>query len=261
MLIAVADRLGVITLKGTRELSSFLALVFETMAGLLARPFRHKEFFQQFHFVANGSLLIVVFCVCFAAVVTILEASFHMKLVIQNDSMVPGFAALLILRELGAVVTALLLTSRVGAGIAAEVGIMKVTEQIDALRMLGIDPIRYLVVPRFLACTLGAAILTVIANMVCLFCAMLVSDWKLGYSPAMFLSAMRVFVDFGDLLLATVKGAVFGAVIPLVSCHFGFRCQEGAEGVGRATTNSVVAASVAIIVLDFILSYTFSSLF
>jgi phospholipid/cholesterol/gamma-HCH transport system permease protein len=137
---------------------------------------------------------------------------------------------------------------------------MKVTEQIDALRMLGIDPIRYLVVPRFVACVLGTVILCVIANMVCIFCAMLVSDWQLGYSPAMFLSAMRVFVKFSDLILAATKGAFFGAVIPLVACHFGFLCKPGAEGVGRATTNSVVVSSVAIIVLDFILSYTFSYL-
>ena len=97
----------------------FVNLSFETMVSLFTKPFRLKETIQQLYFVANGSVWIIVFCVCFAAVVTILESSFHMKLVVQNDSMVPGFAALLILRELGAVVTALLLTSRVGAGIAA----------------------------------------------------------------------------------------------------------------------------------------------
>ncbi|MBX2988196.1 MAG: ABC transporter permease [Bdellovibrionaceae bacterium] len=224
------------------------------------KSLRWKETLQQLFFVANGSGFIVVFCVCFAAMVTILEASFHMKMVIQNDSMVPGFAALLILKELGAVVTALLLTSRVGAGIAAEVGLMKVTEQIDALRMLGIEPVRYLVLPRLVACVIGAVLLTLIANMVCLICAMLVSDLMLGYSPAMFLSSMRIFVKFQDLLLAAVKGAFFGAVIPLVACHFGFRCRPGAEGVGSATTQSVVVASILIIVLDFVLSYTFSYL-
>lgn len=245
----------------TRQVRDFMTLLAETFAALFVPPFRLKEAIQQFHFVANGSLFIIVFCVCFAAIVTILEASFHMRLVIQNDSMVPGFAALLILRELGAVVTALLLTSRVGAGMAAEVGIMQVTEQIDALKMLGIDPVKFLVVPRLVACTLGALTLTIVANMVCLFCAMLVSEQSLGYSPAMFMSSMRVFVHFQDLILAAVKGAVFGAVIPLVACHFGFHCQPGADGVGKATTNSVVVASIAIIVLDFVLSYTFSHLY
>ncbi|HRO67115.1 MAG TPA: ABC transporter permease, partial [Pseudobdellovibrionaceae bacterium] len=148
------------------SLRAFLSLAGRTGKVLFSTPFRTKEFLQQLFFVANGSLLIVLFCVSFAAIVTILEASFHMKIVIQNDSMVPGFAAVLILRELGPVVTALLLTSRVGAGFTAEVGLMKTTEQIDALRMLGIDPVQYLVVPRFVATILGAALLALLASMV-----------------------------------------------------------------------------------------------
>lgn len=238
-----------------------IALIAETLTGLFIPPFRRKEFFQQLHFVANKSLVIIVFCVSFAAVVTILESSFHMKLVIQNDSMVPGFAALLILRELGAVVTALLLTSRVGAGYASEVGSMQITEQVDALKMLGIDPINYLVVPRFLACILGGMMLTIIANMTCIFSAMAVSQSYLGYTPSMFLTSMHRFVQFKDIIFATIKGACFGGVIPLVACYYGFRCESGAEGVGRATTNTVVVASIAIIVIDFILSYTFSYLY
>lgn len=240
------------------SLSQFIEMTAKTMLGVFQKPYRLKETVHQIFFIANGSLLIIVFCVCFAAMVTILESSFHMKIVIQNDSMVPGFAAMLILRELGAVVTALLLTSRVGAGIAAEVGSMKITEQIDALKMLGIDPVRFLVVPRFIACVLGCTALTIFANMICLYCAMLVSQSYLGFTEGDFITAMQRFVSFQDLIFAAIKGAAFGAVIPLVSCHFGFRCQAGAEGVGTATTNSVVVSSVAIIVIDFILSYTFS---
>lgn len=238
--------------------ADFGHLLGQTLTRLVTPPFRGRETLKQLSFVANGSLGIVLFCVSFAAVVTILESSFHMKLVIQNDSMVPGFAALMILRELGPVVTALLLTSRVGAGFTAEVGLMKVTEQIDALRMLGIDPVRFLVVPRLIAGVVGTAVLAWLASMACLTGAILVTDLQLGYSPAMFFSSMRVFVGYEDLLLAGVKGAVFGAVIPLVSCFFGFRCEAGAEGVGHATTQSVVVSSVAIIVLDFLLSYVFS---
>lgn len=238
-----------------------ISLIIDTLFGIFTPPFRKKEFFQQLYFVANKSLVIIVFCVCFAAVVTILESSFHMKMVIQNDSMVPGFAALLILRELGAVVTALLLTSRVGAGIASEVGSMQITEQVDALRMLGIDPIHYLAVPRFLACVLGGLILTTIANVTCIFSAMLVSQSYLGYTPSMFLTSMNRFVEFKDLIFAMIKGACFGGIIPLVACYYGFRCQQGAEGVGRATTNTVVIASIGIIVMDFLLSYTFSYLY
>lgn len=236
-------------------------LMAETFRALLQPPFRWREFFQQIYFVANKGLFIIGFCVSSAAVVTILESSFHMKMVIQNDSMVPGFAAALILRELGAVVTALLLTSRVGAGFASEVGTMQITEQIDALKMLGIDPIHYLVVPRLIACIFGGIILTIFANMICLFFAMVVSQAHLGFTPAMFLVSMHRFVFFKDMVFAAIKGACFGAVIPMVACYFGFRCQQGAEGVGKATTNTVVVASITIIVIDFILSYTFSYLY
>ena len=221
-------------------------------------PYRGKETLRQLSFVAVESAPVVVFCVSFAAVVTIIESAFHMKIVVKNDALVPGFAALLILRELGAVLTALLITSRVGAGFAAEVGSMKVTEQIDALKMLGIDPVSYLVVPRWIACILGGVLLTIIANAVCLMCAMLVSQLKLGYSYGASLMLMRSFVSFQDLVFSLIKGACFGAAIPLFSCFYGLSCNAGAESVGRATTNSVVSTSVAIILIDFILTFTFS---
>lgn len=239
---------------------NFLKMANHVVISAFHPPIRIRESIQQLYFVANGSLFIIVFCVCFAAMVTILESSFHMKLVVQNDSMVPGFAVMLILRELGSVVTALLLTSRVGAGIAAEVGLMQTTEQIDALKMVGIDPIQYLVLPRLFACVVGGVILTMIADLVCIYCAMLVSDVYLGFTSGMFLSTMRRFVEFKDLFFSATKGAAFGFIIPLVSCHYGFMCKPGAEGVGRATTNSVVTASVAIIIIDFLLSYLFFNL-
>lgn len=232
--------------------------LWQSARATLTPPYRWKDILTQLEFVSWQSLPVILFCLCFAAIVTIMESSFHMKLVVQNDALVPGFAALLILRELGAVVSALLLTSRVGAGLAAEVGSMKITEQVDALRMLGIDPVRFLVVPRLLACIAGGFVISIIANLACLYAAMVVSEVTLGYSPGAFITGMRAFVDFQDLVFASIKGATFGAVIPLISCYFGFRCQSGAEGVGLATTNSVVASSVSIIVLDFVLTYIFS---
>ena len=250
--------LGHFIIFSTQGLREFVILLRDTFASLMTPPFRWRETIQQLYFVANGSLLIVAFCVAFAAIVTILESSFHMMIVIQNDSMVPGFASMLILRELGAVVSALLLTSRVGAGFAAEVGSMTVTEQVEALRMLGIDPVRFIVVPRLVACTVGAAMLTIIANIVCLYCAALVCEAYLGFTFTLFKTAMIRFVGFQDLIFAAAKGAIFGSVIPLISCFFGFRCKAGAEGVGQATTKSVVASSVAIIFLDFVLTFIFS---
>lgn len=222
------------------------------------KTFRIKESIEQLYFVANQSLIIIIFCVAFAAMVTIIESSFHMKLVVHNDSLVPGFATMLILRELGAVLTALLLTSRVGAGIAAEVGLMQITEQNEALTMLGINPKSYLVFPRLFACVVGGVILTAIADLVCIYCAMLVSESYLGFTASLFLGSMRRFVQFKDLIFSMIKGACFGAVIPLVGCYFGFKCKAGAKGVGASTTNSVVVSSVLIIMIDFVLSFLFT---
>jgi phospholipid/cholesterol/gamma-HCH transport system permease protein len=236
----------------------FISYFFKSIAATVEPPYRYRDILKQIEFVVWESAPVVVFSVCFAAMVTIMESSYHMRLVIHNDSLVPGFAAMLILRELGAVVSALLLTSRVGAGIAAEIGTMQITEQIDALKMLGINPYRFLVAPRLVACTAGGFILSIVANVVCLYCSMVVADIKLGYSAGIFLMAMRTFVSFQDIVFASIKGACFGAAIPLVSCFFGFRCRSGAEGVGLATTNSVVVASVSIIVMDFVLSFIFS---
>jgi phospholipid/cholesterol/gamma-HCH transport system permease protein len=252
------DTIGRILILGLEVLKEFLSMTTHALLEIFTYPFRIKEIFKQSNFVANESLPIIFFCVSFAAMVAILESSFHMKIVIQNDSMVPGFAALLILREIGAVVTALLLTSRVGAGMAAEVGTMQITEQIDALKMLGIDPIKFIVSPRFVACVLGTTLLTIVADMVCIYVSMIVSDAYLGFTSGMFLTAMTRFVVFKDVIFSAIKGACFGAVIPLISCFYGFHCKPGAEGVGNSTTNAVVASSVAIIIIDFILSYTFS---
>lgn len=239
-------------------LRDFFILSGRTLARTFTPPYRIADIVRQLVFVAWESAPVVVFSLAFAAIVTIIEASFHMKIVIQNDALVPGFASMLILRELGAVLSALLITSRVGAGLAAEVGSMQITEQVDALNMLGIDPIRFLVVPRFVACVLGCFLISILANLVCLYCAMLVSLMKLGYSSGSFIVAMRTFVDFKDLIFAGIKGASFGAVIPIISCFYGFRCKAGAEGVGLATTNAVVSTSVSIIVIDFVLSWIFS---
>lgn len=224
----------------------------------LLKKVHGREFLKQLEFIMWKGLPVILFCVCFAAMVTILESAFHMRILIQNDSLVPGFAALLILRELGAVITCLLIASRVGAGYAAEIGTMKVTEQLDALKLLGIDRYWFLFAPRVLACAISGAVLTILANLACLFSAYLISQIQLGHSPASFIAGMRAFVSYQDLFFAMIKGFCFGGVIPIISTYFGFNCTDGAEGVGQATTKSVVAASVSIIVMDFLLTWIFS---
>lgn len=235
-----------------------IAFLNQTVQAMPRFARRKQQIFEQLNFVGYQSLLIICVCAAFAAVVTVLESSFHMKLVVQSDSMVPGFSSVLILRELGSVVTALLLTSRVGAGMAAEVGSMKVSEQIEALRLLGVNPYEYLVVPRFIAGILGTICLVAVANVVCLYSSMLVSASLLGMPESIFWQTMNQFVGYRDFIFSLIKAAAFGAVIPLISCYNGFKTKSGAEGVGQTTTQSVVMGSVTIIMIDFVLSYVFS---
>ncbi len=258
---SILDFTGSTVLRLNGEVKAWLSYLKEFLAALFSGPLRFKETIFQVYEIGYKSTPIILLSVSFAAGVTIIEYSYHIKLVIGTAALVPGFAALLVLRELGAVITALLLTSRVGAGIAAEVGTMKVTEQIDALKLLNIDPMKYLVVPRFLATVISSMIIVLFANATCLFFAMLVSMQKLGFSWESFVHAMNHFAQFKDLLLAMVKAGVFGSVIPVVSCFYGFNCKAGAEGVGHATTQSVVTNAILIIGLDFVLTYLFSYLY
>ncbi|MCC6278165.1 MAG: ABC transporter permease [Oligoflexia bacterium] len=228
---------------------------------LMTPPFRFKEFVTQLYLIGYKSTPVILFSISFAATATILEYAFHMKLVIQTAALVPGFAALLVFRELGPVITAFLLTSKVGAGMNAELGTMQITEQVDALKLLSVDPMRYLVVPRFVATILSSVVIVIFADATCLFFEMVMSVRHLDYSWEGFLTAMNQFTQFKDFYLGLVKAAVFGAVIPTIACFYGFNTQPGAEGVGRSTTQSVVSNAVSIIIMDFILTYLFSYLY
>lgn len=237
---------------------SFWTMFSATIQSLFQSGVRLKEVVKHLDHLAFRSLNIIIICVSFAAAVTLLEAFYHMKMVLHNDSLVPGFAAMLIVRELAVVVMALLLAAKIGAGIAAEVGQMKISEQIDALKLLGINPFNYLVLPRLVACLLAGLFLGLIANAVCIITAAMVTSYSLDQSLGFFSMAFRRFVLFKDLGFSLIKSVLFCGVIPLVSCYYGFNCQPGASGVGRATTKSVVSSSICIIVLDFLLTLVFS---
>ncbi len=204
-----------------------------------------------------GSLPIITLSTAFAGIVLTNQIAWHMKEALHDVSMIPGFTGQFVMRELGIAIPAVLLVSKSGAATTAEIGTMKVTEQIDALKLLGIDPINYLVFPRYIAAIISSACLTLIAISVTLACSVAVAILGYNFSLLEFLNALRHFIGPIDLLCALVKGIVFGTVIPIISCTYGFRCKGGAEGVGNATTNSVVASTIMIILLDFLLTYIF----
>lgn len=217
--------------------------------------FRFRQTIDQVFSVGVQSLPVVAFSLTFIALMMILEFSFHMKMVLQQDSLVPAFSTLLMLRELGPVVTCLLLTSRVGAGIGAELGSMKVSEQMDALQLLSLDPIEYLVVPRWIACVIACVCLSVIAVAIAILGGAWIASVKLGYTTSEFFNTMFVFARFKDGMACLIKAAVFGTILPIVASFHGFRCRPGSEGVGNAATSAVVQGSILIIIADFVVTY------
>lgn len=155
-----------------------------------------------------------------------------------------------VILELGPVMTAFVLIGRVGARITAELGTMQVSEQLDALHSLGRDPVSVLAAPRLIAGTISTPLLVGLANTVGLFAGLAASQATMGLGPESFLYGARLFWHDWDLLYSLAKGLVFGFFIPLISCHMGFRTRGGAEGVGRATTSSVVLMIISVLILD-----------
>ncbi len=237
----------------------FLIFVFDAFSTLfkqiIHRRFRFHETVLQVFSVGVQSLPVVAFSLAFIALMMILEFSFHMKQVLHQDTLVPAFSTLLMLRELGPVVTCLLLTSRVGAGIGAEIGTMKVTDQLDALKLLSIDAMEFLVVPRWVACVLSSLFLTTISVAISIVAGAWITSIKLGYTVSEFFNTMFAFAHLHDGAACLIKAAVFGTILPLVASYQGFKCQPGSEGVGNAATSAVVQGSIAIIIADFIVTY------
>jgi phospholipid/cholesterol/gamma-HCH transport system permease protein len=158
------------------------------------------------------------------------------------------------LRELGPAVTGLMLSGRVGAAMAAEIGTMKVTEQIDALRSMGVHPIDYLVTPRFLAMLVAMPLLIAESAAFGIFASWVVGVGPFGVNGAYWMSQMDKHTDGTDVFISTVKGLVFGILIVILSCHQGLKSEQGAVGVGRGTTRAMVFSCLAIIIVNFLLT-------
>jgi phospholipid/cholesterol/gamma-HCH transport system permease protein len=173
------------------------------------------------------------------------------------ETVVPSIVAIGIVRELGPVLAGLMVAGRVASSIAAELGTMRVTEQIDALTTLSTNPIKYLVVPRILAATLALPALVAVGNVIGVMGGYLVGTGRLGFNPATYIKNTVDFLEAGDITTSLTKAAVFGFLLALMGCYHGFNSGRGAQGVGQATTNAVVAASVLILASNYVLTEAF----
>jgi len=170
------------------------------------------------------------------------------------ESVVPSIVAIGMVRELGPVLAGLMVAGRVGASIAAEIGTMKVTEQIDALTTLSTHPMKYLVVPRILAATLAMPLLVLIGNIIGILGGFLVGTLRLDFNAAAYINNTVDFMEMGDVTSGLIKAAVFGFIVALMGTYSGFNSGRGAQGVGQATTNAVVSASVLILASNYLLT-------
>lgn len=213
---------------------------------------RRKLLFYQMEHIGVNSLPLVVIIAIFTGAVAAWQAAYQLK-GLAPISFLGTATSRAIITELGPVLTAIVIAGRVGASIAAELGSMKVTEQIDALETMGISPVMFLAMPRFFAAILMMPLLVVVANVIAVGGAFVISNYFLGVSFDVFFDSVKRFFFIGDFLFGMIKGIVFGGVTALLGCHIGFNTEGGAEGVGLATIRSFVVTSALILILDYIL--------
>lgn len=170
------------------------------------------------------------------------------------ESSVPAVVVIAIVRELGPLLTGLMIAGRASSAMAAEIGTMRVTEQLDAMETLRTDPFRYLIAPRLFACVIALPALVSVANVIGIFGGYLLSIFKFGFNPASYLETTHSILVADDVVISLVKAAVFGFIIALMGCYNGLRAKGGAAGVGRATTNAVVSAFVLILLANLLLT-------
>ena len=217
------------------------------------RPFDLKQIREQVDEIGYKSLPIVVLSALSIGMVMVLQLAFSFKR-FGARGLVGPVVALSIVRELGPIITSLLVGGRVGSGITAEIGSMQVTEQIDAIRTLGADPIKKLVVPRFIAALISFPFLAIIADFVGIFGGMIMAEMELGVTPRQFLEGVRVEVTFTDFFSGVLKTVFFGLLVTTVASFVGMRAAGGTQGVGRATTLTVVISLVLSIISNFFLT-------
>jgi phospholipid/cholesterol/gamma-HCH transport system permease protein len=246
-------RLGNRVLAVVEECGDFARLAGATARAALRRRPPLVETLRQMEAVGVRSTTIVAVTALFTGMVMSLQTAFALTR-FGARPYVGGVVGLALVRELAPVLAALMMTGRVGAGITAELGSMVVTEQVDAIRAMGADPVQKLVLPRVLAVMLTLPLLTVLANVLGVLGGMLIADWQYHITPHFYMRTVTWSVVLQDFLSGLAKTFAFGWIIAMVGCFMGLATTGGTTGVGRATTRSVVTASISILIADFFLT-------
>jgi phospholipid/cholesterol/gamma-HCH transport system permease protein len=235
------------------EVQEFVRMIGKVGRALVTRPFYYRDIIEQFETIGVGSLTVVLLTGLFTGMVLALQSGFTLDQ-FGARSMVGRLVSASMVKELGPVLTGLMVAGRVGSGIAAELGSMTVTDQIAALRALGTDPIRKLVLPRILAGVVMVPLLTVIAGGIGMVGGWFVTAFQLRVASSVYWNSVVQGLFMQDVWMGLIKPFFLGFAIVSIGCHVGMRTSGGTQGVGRATTNAVVASSVAVIAVDFLVT-------
>jgi len=245
--------IGIYAIRFFEETGRMMILFAQTLGWTFRPPLQGREILKQMEEVGVRSFPVVVITAAFTGMVLALQSFTGFKR-FNAESMVGSVVALSVTRELGPVLTGLMVSGRVGSAMAAELGTMRVTEQIDALYTLATNPIKYLIVPRFLAAMIMLPILVIFADVIGIFGGYLVSVKLLGTNPTLYARRTWDYLEFNDVYTGLLKAVFFGIILATISCYEGFSAKGGAEGVGRATTRAVVLSSVSILISNYFIT-------
>lgn len=251
--LALAQRLGHETLKITAETGRLFLFLIAAVASMVMPPYRFRNILKQIHFIGVRSLFVVSLTAIFTGMVLALQGYYTLTRFGAEGLLGPA-VALSIIRELGPVLSGFMVTGRAGSALAAELGIMRIREQIDALDVMGISPLQFLVSPRILAGLIALPILTVIFDIVGIGGGYLVAVQLLNMSGGTYFSGIESAVSMPDITTGLLKAASFGVIITWICTFKGYYAKRGAEGVSQATTSAVVLSSVLILVCDYFIT-------
>ncbi len=246
-------RIGHASICFVRDLGKIAIFILQVITSIFSRKFYFNVFGKQVLEIGYYSLPVIGLTAIFTGAVLALQ-SYTGFARMNAESAIASIVVLSITRELGPVLAGLMIAGRVGAAIAAEIGTMKVTEQIDALYTLNTNPFSYLFVPRVLAGTLMLPFLVLVADIIGVFGGYLISTYKLGFNPYIYLQKTFSYLEIADVTSGLIKASVFGFIVCIIGCFSGYNCQGGAQGVGKSTTNAVVVSSIFILLLNYFIT-------
>lgn len=255
-MLTLLSAVGAVVLDLLQTIGRIVLFAGAALASIARPPIYWRAIGRQLIDIGYYSLPVVGLTAIFTGMVLALQSYTGFSR-FQAESAIPQVVVVSLLRELGPVLAGLMVAGRIGAAMAAELGTMRVTEQIDALTTLSTDPMKYLVAPRLIAGVATLPLLVLIADIIGVFGGYLVATLKLGFNPATYLHHTWEAFKTEDLVSGLVKAAVFGLIVTLMGCYNGYYSRGGAQGVGRATTNAVVAASILILCFDYLLTELF----